>query len=91
MHPILAWTELDIWRYIEREKIPIVPLYFSHNGKRYRSLGDHDITFPVDSAAATIPEIIAELEATKIAERSGRAMDHEAEDAFERLRTAGYM
>jgi len=91
VHPILAWTELDIWRYIERENIPIVKLYFSRNGKRYRSLGDHDITFPVDSAAATIPEIIAELEATKIAERSGRAMDHEAEDAFERLRTAGYM
>ena len=36
-------------------------------------------------------EIIAELENTKIAERSGRAMDHEAEDAFERLRVDGYM
>ena len=91
IHPILAWTELDIWRYIERENIPIVQLYFSRHGKRYRSLGDHDITFPVNSEAATISEIIAELEATKIAERSGRAMDQEAEDAFERLRTAGYM
>ena len=29
--------------------------------------------------------------ATRIPERSGRAMDHESEDAFERLRKAGYL
>ena len=39
----------------------------------------------------TIDEIIAELETTDVAERSGRAMDHEVEDAFERLRVGGYM
>ncbi len=27
--PISNWTELDIWQYIYRENIPIVPLYFS--------------------------------------------------------------
>ncbi len=27
--PISNWTELDIWQYIEREQIPIVPLYFA--------------------------------------------------------------
>lgn len=27
--PISNWTELDIWQYIHREKIPIVPLYFA--------------------------------------------------------------
>jgi sulfate adenylyltransferase subunit 2 len=27
--PLSNWTELDIWRYIERESIPIVPLYFA--------------------------------------------------------------
>lgn len=27
--PLSNWTELDIWRYIQLEKIPIVPLYFS--------------------------------------------------------------
>ena len=91
VHPLLQWTEIDIWRYIERENIPMVELYFAKNGKRYRSLGDEDITFPVNSTAATIAEIIAELEETKVAERGGRAMDHEAEDAFERLRVDGYM
>ena len=89
--PILRWTEVDIWRYIEREGIPIVPLYFARDGKRYRSLGEADITFPVSSHAATIDEIIMELEATSVPERAGRAMDHESEDAFERLRVAGYL
>jgi len=27
--PLSNWTELDIWQYIEREDIPVVPLYFS--------------------------------------------------------------
>src|SRR3954471_16886927 len=27
--PLSNWTELDVWQYIERENIPIVPLYFS--------------------------------------------------------------
>ena len=69
----------------------MVELYFARNGKRYRSLGDQDITFPIDSNADTVDEIIAELETTKAPERAGRAMDRETEDAFERLRAAGYM
>lgn len=91
IHPLLHWTELDIWRYSKREEIPIVPLYFAKNGKRYRSLGEKNITFPVDSTATTIDEIIAELVVTRIPERAGRAMDNESEDSFERLRSAGYM
>ena len=27
--PLSNWTELDIWHYIQRENIPIVPLYFA--------------------------------------------------------------
>jgi sulfate adenylyltransferase subunit 2 len=27
--PLSNWTELDIWRYIEAERIPVVPLYFA--------------------------------------------------------------
>lgn len=91
VHPLLDWTEVDIWHYIRREEIPVVPLYFARDGKRYRSLGEEGITFPIDSHAATLDEIIAELESVNTAERAGRAMDHEAEDAFERLRSDGYM
>jgi len=42
--PILHWTEGDIWAYNKRENIPIIPLYLARDGKRYRSLGDQDIT-----------------------------------------------
>ncbi|MGE4314171.1 MAG: sulfate adenylyltransferase subunit CysD [Pseudobdellovibrionaceae bacterium] len=91
IHPLLSWTEIDIWRYTQRENIPVVPLYFSRDGKRYRSLGEKNITFPVESNAATIDDIIAELEVTKTSERSGRAMDSESESSFEQLRTKGYM
>lgn len=27
--PLSNWTELDVWRYIEAERIPVVPLYFA--------------------------------------------------------------
>jgi sulfate adenylyltransferase subunit 2 len=27
--PLSNWTELDVWRYIQREGIPVVPLYFA--------------------------------------------------------------
>jgi sulfate adenylyltransferase subunit 2 len=27
--PLSNWTELDVWRYIELEQIPVVPLYFA--------------------------------------------------------------
>ena len=27
--PISNWTELDIWQYVKRENIPVVPLYFA--------------------------------------------------------------
>ena len=88
---MLSWTEIDIWKYIKEQKIPIVDLYFSKNGKRYRSLGDKDITFPVVSSAKNHDQIIRELQNTKVSERSGRAIDHEQEDVFEKLRTSGYM
>ena len=28
--PISNWTEMDVWMYIKSEKIPIPPIYFSH-------------------------------------------------------------
>jgi sulfate adenylyltransferase subunit 2 len=91
IHPLLHWSELDVWRYIAREEIPVVGLYFARNGMRYRSLGCAPCTGMVPSAAATVAEIVAELESTRVSERSGRAQDKESEDAFERLRAGGYM
>src|SRR5690606_36226143 len=39
VHPLLHWSELDIWEYTKREEIPVNELYFAKEGKRYRSLG----------------------------------------------------
>jgi sulfate adenylyltransferase subunit 2 len=91
IHPLLDWTELNVWEYINREHIPVVNLYFSRGGLRYRSLGCAPCTKPIQSKTSTVPEIIEELHETRVAERSTRAQDQEAEDAFERLRSSGYM
>ncbi|MCM8791093.1 MAG: sulfate adenylyltransferase subunit CysD [Candidatus Omnitrophica bacterium] len=91
VHPMLHWTELDIWRYIEKEKVPVVSLYFARGGKRYRSIGCETCCMPVASGANTIQKIIKELETTKVAERSGRAQDKESAYTMQKLRSLGYM
>lgn len=95
IHPLLDWTELNIWEYIEREKIPTVSLYYDQgNGQRYRSLGCWPCTFPIHSTAQNPREIIEELRSGQlknIAERSGRAQDSEDGGGLETLRREGYM
>jgi sulfate adenylyltransferase subunit 2 len=95
IHPLLDWTELNIWEYIEREEIPTVSLYYNQgSGTRYRSLGCYPCTRPVESEARTPAEIIAELRTGKfanIAERSGRAQDDDDGGGLETLRRDGYM
>ena len=95
IHPLLDWTELNIWEYIERETIPTVSLYYNQgDGKRYRSLGCYPCTFPVESTARNPREIIEELRTGKfanIAERSGRAQDKDDGGGLETLRRDGYM
>jgi len=95
IHPLLDWTELNIWEYIERENIPIVDLYFDKGeGKRYRSLGCYPCTTPVESTAKNVHDIVEELRTGKfvnIAERSGRAQDKDDGGGLETLRREGYM
>jgi sulfate adenylyltransferase subunit 2 len=91
VHPLLHWTELDIWKYVKRESIPVVSMYFAKGGKRYRSIGCHPCTKPIDSDASTVDEIIRELETTRVGERSGRAQDKEQAYMMQKLRSLGYM
>jgi sulfate adenylyltransferase subunit 2 len=96
VQPLLDWAEVDIWRYIEREQIPIPQMYFARPGDdgkfyRFRSLGCWPITKPVESKAANISEIIAELLVTKTSERAGRAQDHHERNAMQKLRAKGFM
>jgi sulfate adenylyltransferase subunit 2 len=95
IHPLLDWTELNIWEYIRREGIPTVSLYYNQgDGTRYRSLGCWPCTKPVRSDARTVDEIIEELRTGRfhnIAERSGRAQDKDDGGGLETLRKEGYM
>ena len=79
IHRLLDWTENDVWRYIRSEQTPVVPLYFArpypeYDDKiiRFHSIGEKGITFPIGSDTTNLDEIIAELEQTRIPEKSGR-------------------
>jgi len=37
--PISNWTELDVWQYIERERLPLPSLYFAHQRDVVRRRG----------------------------------------------------
>ncbi len=94
IHPLLDWTELNIWEYIKREGIPTVSLYYDQGDGQAlpaRSVAAH-CQKPIDSTAKTVDEIITELKSGKlsnIAERSGRMQD--GKHGLEELRRDGYM
>jgi sulfate adenylyltransferase subunit 2 len=117
--PLSNWTELDIWRYLEQENIPLVPLYFAkrrpfvvRNGSlimvdddrfrlepgetvsfdliRFRSLGCYPLSGGVKSRARTIAEIVQELEATRVSERSSRVIDFDRGASMEQKKRDGY-
>ena len=91
VHPLLHWTELDIWNIIRRENIPMVSLYFARDGRRYRSIGCECCCTPVESTAADLDAIVEELKTTRLAERAGRAQDKESAEIMQKLRSLGYM
>jgi sulfate adenylyltransferase subunit 2 len=117
--PISNWTELDVWQYIERERLAVPSIYYAHrravirrNGLlvpvteitprrpgeaveelsvRFRTVGDITCTCPVESAAATSAEIIAETVLATVTERGATRMDDQTSDAsMERRKKEGY-
>jgi len=91
VHPILHMTELDIWKYVKRENLPISELYFSKEGKRFRSIGCAPCCGPVESTASNVDEIIEEISHSTTSERAGRAQDKEDAYTMQKLRALGYM
>ena len=98
-HPMLHWSEIDVWKFIKLRNLPYNPLYRSDyvseaypqfRGKRFRSLGCQPCTFPIESSASTVDEIIEELRTTRIHERNGRIQDKEKEQIMRKLRALGY-
>ncbi len=95
IHPLLDWTELDVWEYLRREEVPLLPLYFNQgSGIRYRSLGCWPCQEPIASRSKNIDEVIEELstgQLKSIGERAGRLQDREMNGGLEELRKEGYM
>jgi sulfate adenylyltransferase subunit 2 len=50
--PLSNWTELDVWEYIRRECIPVVPLYFA---KEREMLVRGDLLLPLDHPIQLLP------------------------------------
>ncbi len=50
--PLSNWTELDVWEYIQRENIPVVPLYFA---KEREMLVRGDLLIPLDRPIDLLP------------------------------------
>jgi len=79
VHPLLHFTERDVWNLILEENIPFCPLY----GRGYRSLGTRSGTVK----QVDVPAWDQDLENTP--ERGGR--NSEKEQILAQLRSLGYM
>jgi sulfate adenylyltransferase subunit 2 len=93
--PISNWTELDVWLYIEREKIPLPNIYFKHARQVIRRkgllVGDMTCTCPVESDAQSPADIVAETLHVTVSERGATRMDDRTSEAsMERRKKEGY-
>ena len=57
---------------------------------RFRTLGCYPLTGAVESRAATLPEIVAEMQGARTSERQGRLIDHDGAASMERKKQEGY-
>ncbi len=57
---------------------------------RFRTLGCYPLTGAVESHAATLPEIIAEMRGSRSSERQGRVIDHDGSGSMEQKKQEGY-
>ena len=57
---------------------------------RFRTLGCYPLTGAVESTAASLPEIIAEMRASRSSERQGRIIDHDGAGSMEAKKQEGY-
>jgi sulfate adenylyltransferase subunit 2 len=57
---------------------------------RFRTLGCYPLTGAIESDAATLPEIVAEMERARTSERQGRLIDHDQAGSMEKKKREGY-
>jgi sulfate adenylyltransferase subunit 2 len=57
---------------------------------RFRSLGCYPLSAAVESPAATVEEIVAEMRTTRVSERAGRVIDQDQDASMEKKKREGY-
>jgi sulfate adenylyltransferase subunit 2 len=57
---------------------------------RFRTLGCYPLTGAVESTAMTLPEIIREMQESKVSERQGRVIDYDSPSSMEQKKQEGY-
>jgi sulfate adenylyltransferase subunit 2 len=57
---------------------------------RFRTLGCYPLTAAIESDAATLPEIVAEMFVARTSERQGRLIDHDEAGSMEMKKREGY-
>ncbi len=73
------------------ERLPLLPGEVAQNRLvRFRTLGCYPLTGAVESSAATLAEIIAEMRASRTSERQGRMIDHDGASSMEMKKQEGY-
>jgi len=73
------------------ERLPLHPGETVHmKTVRFRTLGCYPLTGAVESTAATLDDIIAEMRASRASERQGRVIDHDGASSMELKKQEGY-
>jgi sulfate adenylyltransferase subunit 2 len=76
---------------VDDERLPLLPGETPRRRwVRFRTLGCYPLTGAVESRAAALPEIIAEMAAARTSERQGRAIDRDETASMERKKQEGY-
>ena len=76
---------------VDDDRLPIDPGEKPELARvRFRTLGCYPLTGAIRSDAATLPEIIEELVATRFSERQGRVIDHDQSGSMEKKKQEGY-
>lgn len=57
---------------------------------RFRTLGCYPLTGAIESTAATLPDIIREMQTTRHSERQGRVIDSDSDASMEKKKQEGY-
>jgi len=79
------------WIMVDDERFPLQPgEQPDMRMVRFRTLGCYPLTAAMESAAATVEDIVAETLAARSSERQGRLIDHDGAGSMERKKQEGY-